>query len=86
MAQDKAVIYSDLHLRTAKRLMKGVRKALGENLAYDDERAILVEYLQRNIYAFSAAKSFVQMKYYRDMMIGEDGKLLEFGAYRKKTI
>lgn len=64
--------------------MKGVRKALGENLAYDDERAILVEYLQRNIYSFSAAKSFVQMKYYRDMMIGEDGKLLEFGAYRKK--
>lgn len=64
--------------------MQGVKKALGENLAYDDERAILSEYLQRNIYAFSAAKSFFQMKYYRDMMIGEDGKILDYNAYRKR--
>lgn len=84
MAQDKAIIYSDLHLRTAKHLMDGVKRALGENLPYDDERAILSEYLQRNIYAFSAAKSFYQMQYYRDMMIGNDGKLLSYDAYKKR--
>lgn len=64
--------------------MKGVREALGENLSYDDDRAVLVEYLQRNIYAFSAAKSFFQMQYYRDMMVGGNGKILDFGTYRKQ--
>ena len=43
--------------------MNGVRKSLGENLTYGDKTAVLVEYLQRNIYAFSAAKSFTEMKY-----------------------
>lgn len=80
----KENINANLHLKTAKTLMQGVKKALGENLSYDDERAILSEYLQRNIYAFSAAKSFFQMKYYRDMMIGENGKILDYNAYRKR--
>lgn len=77
-------INADLHLNTAKRLSKGLNEALGTDLAYDSERAILSEYLQRNIYAFSAAKSLVQMKYYRDTMIGDDGKIISKGAYIKK--
>lgn len=55
----------------------------GRPLAYDDERAILYNYLQRNIYAFSAAKSLTQMLHYRDLMIGQDGKLLGYGSFRK---
>lgn len=54
-------------------------------LPYDSERAVLVEYLQRNIYAFSQDKSFLlKCRYYRDMMIGEDGKMLDYNAYRKR--
>lgn len=78
-------INAETHLKTAKHLMAGVYKGLGGGtISYDEDRAVLVEYLQRNIYAFSAAKSFVQMQYYRDMMIGEDGKLLSFESYRKR--
>ena len=65
--------------------MNGVRKSLGKNLTYGDKTAVLVEYLQRNIYAFSAAKSFTEMKYYRDMMIEEEkGGILDYGAFKKK--
>ena len=78
-------VNADLHLKTAEILMNGVRKSLGENLTYGDKTAVLVEYLQRNIYAFSAAKSFTEMKYYRDMMIEEEkGGILDYGAFKKK--
>ncbi|HFG0470804.1 minor capsid protein [Flavobacterium psychrophilum] len=77
-------INQNLHFKTAKKLMDAVYDGLGDTqLAYDDERAILASYLQRNIYAFSAAKSYTQMLHFRNLMIGEDGKLLGYGSFKK---
>lgn len=77
-------VNADLHLKTASKLMDGVYSGLGGyNLAYDDDRAVLANYLQRNIYAFSSAKSFTEMLQYRDSMIGTDGKILGYNSFRK---
>ena len=65
-------------------MIEALNKGLGiTTLAYDSDLGELVSALQRNIYAFSAAKSFTQMKHFRDLMIGADGKLLEYGSFRK---
>lgn len=77
-------INPDLYFKTAQDLMDAVHNGLGGSaFAYDDERNQLVAALQKNIYPFSAAKSLVQMMQYRDMMIGNDGKLLSFASFKK---
>lgn len=77
-------INSDLYFKTAGQLMDAVYKGLGgSNLAYGDDRATLASYLQKNIYAFSGAKSLTQMLQYRDLMIGSDGKILEYNSFKK---
>lgn len=64
--------------------MQAIHEGLGgSSFALDDSRASLAEHLKRNIYLFSGAKSFVQYKQYRDMMIGEDGHIMEFTKFRK---
>ncbi|AKK74452.1 hypothetical protein OK18_19160 [Chryseobacterium gallinarum] len=65
--------------------MAAIDKGIGDdNLTDDQARKRLTEKLKQNIYAFSAAKSFTQMQYYRDMMIGEDGSILGKSSYIKK--
>ncbi len=61
-----------------------MNKGLGTTSILDDEKGNLVKYLQQNIYHFSAAKSFTQMQYYRDAMIGEDGAIIGKGSFIKK--
>ena len=66
--------------------MDAVDNGLGKSgPAYDEQAEVLASRLQDNIYAFSAAKSLTQMIHYRDLMIGEDGKLLEYGSFRKRV-
>ncbi|WP_306353695.1 minor capsid protein [Flavobacterium sp. '19STA2R22 D10 B1'] len=80
-------INTDLYFKTAGKLMDGVYKGLGQTtFSYDDERAILANYLQNNIYTFSSAKSLTQMIHYRNLMIGSDGKLLDFSSLKKAII
>lgn len=77
-------INTNLYFKTAQDLMNAIYNGLGgSSFAYDDDRNQLVAALQKNIYPFSAAKSLVQMNQYRDMMIGADGKLLNFTSFKK---
>lgn len=78
------LINADLHLQTAAQLIDAVNKAFATNGNKTPENINLAETLKQNIYAFSAAKSFTQMQYYRDMMVGDDGKILGVGSYVKK--
>ncbi|POR17277.1 hypothetical protein BWK57_14190, partial [Flavobacterium columnare] len=76
---------SDLYFKTAGILMDAVYQGLGATqFEYDDQRAVLGAHLQHNIYAFSAAKSFTQLLYFRDAMLDEDGKIRSYASYRKK--
>lgn len=77
-------INANLHLKTAEKLMSAINKASAEMKIPEESKSQLASYLQKNIYAFSAAKSFTQMQYYRDMMIGEDGNIIGVGSYIKR--
>lgn len=79
-------IDADLHLKTAQALIDAVHEGMGGH-AFDhgDDRADLVEALQRNLYHFSAAKSLVQMKLFRDLMTGADGKLRPYKSFLKEV-
>lgn len=76
-------INKDLQTKTAEKLISAVNKGLsfGE---ISTENNSLAKKLLENIYVFSAAKSATQMKYYRDMMLGEDGNILNKASYIKK--
>jgi SPP1 gp7 family putative phage head morphogenesis protein len=77
-------INANLHLKTAEQLIKAVSDGFGYIDPSDDDRKKLISKLKQNIYAFSAAKSFTQMQYYRDMMIGENGNILSTASFMKK--
>lgn len=71
-------INADLHLETAKRLSKAVK--VTTELGTPSK---LEPYLKRNIYHFSAAKSFTQMQYYRDGMVDKNGNIKSFSSFKK---
>lgn len=76
-------INADLHLKTAKKLIEAVDLAVKEN-SYKDNTD-LIRKLKSNIYSFSAAKSFQQMIYYRNMMHDKaTGKLESQASFIKK--
>lgn len=76
-------INADLQQKTAEKLVSAVNKGF-ENVGINADRSILAKKLLENVYVFSAAKSATQMKYYRDMMLGEDGAILSKESYIKK--
>lgn len=84
-SQQTVKINADLHLKTAKKLINAVNKGLEfSGLTDDENRKKLAEKLKQNIYPFSAAKSFTQMQYYRNMMIGENGTIIGKDSFIKK--
>jgi len=83
LLENKGVlINAGLHLKTAEKLISAVSN--GVSISDDDGARQLADKLRQNIYSFSAAKSFTQMMYYRDMMIGDDGHILPVGSFIKK--
>lgn len=76
-------INADLQQKTAEKLVSAVNKGF-ENVGINADRSILAKKLLENVYVFSAAKSATQMKYYRDMMLGEDGAILGKDSFVKK--
>ncbi|MCU7615650.1 phage minor head protein [Chryseobacterium sp. PBS4-4] len=68
-------INAALHLQTAAKLNKAIEVS--------EKPTSLEPYLKRNIYHFSAAKSFAQMQYYRDGMVDENGNIKSFQTFRK---
>lgn len=71
-------INANLHLQTAKKLNDAIQvnTILGEP-------SKLESYLKRNIYHFSAAKSYAQMEYYRDGMVDNKGNIKSFDTFKK---
>jgi SPP1 gp7 family putative phage head morphogenesis protein len=73
-----------LYFKTAEELINAINNGLGDiSFGYANENNQLSAALKQNIYAFSAAKSLVQMIQYRDMMVGADGQILSYGSFKK---
>lgn len=83
MSNPDILINPNLHLKTAETLINAINSGFGSIGSSADDHRVLIEKLKQNIYAFSAAKSFTQMQYYRDAMI-EDGKIISGQAFIKK--
>lgn len=73
---------ADLHLSTAKKLFEAVNPG-GVVKSNSGKIKSLEPYLKRNIYHFSAAKSFTQMQYYRDGMLDKKGNIKSFSSFKK---
>lgn len=70
----------------ADHLWAAVVEGYGSDLVgidYDSPDAEMLRNLQNNVYQFSAAKNYQQMKHLTQALIGEDGKLLSWGEFKK---
>lgn len=82
--RDQGYINKDLYFKTAGKLIDGMNSGLGgASFAYDDNRAVLSNYLKHNIYSFSAAKSLTEMLHFRDRMIDKNGNIKGFESFKK---
>lgn len=71
-----------IYTHTANKLMEAVFEGMGQNsFSYDDVNNELAAYLQQNIHAFSAAKTLVELEHFRDLMVGDDGKIISRSQY-----
>lgn len=67
--------------------MQAVADGLGGTaFEYDDQRGNLIAALERNIYAFSSAKSLAQQLHYRSLMVSPEGQLRPFTELRNLLI
>ncbi|TDX86191.1 phage minor head protein [Epilithonimonas xixisoli] len=84
MNNPEVLINADLHLKTAETLINAISAGLVSIGSSDNDNKVLLEKLKQNIYHFSAAKSLTQMQYYRDAMVGDNGKILGTASFIKK--
>ncbi|WP_298307236.1 PBECR2 nuclease fold domain-containing protein [Flavobacterium sp.] len=79
------VINKDLYFKTATKLIDAINGGL-ETTYYDSSSSknILSQYLKHNIYSFSAAKSLTEMLHFRNLMISENGTILNFASFKAK--
>ncbi len=72
---------------TASTLFDGITKNWGSdlgNIAYNQIDNALIAYLRDNIFAFSAAKSFVQRRQMSQALVAADGSVNSFSQFKKQ--
>lgn len=75
---------NELYKKTADQLVQALNNGLGgDSFPEDDTRTKLADTLKFNLYDFSMAKTLFQIQHYRDLMVGDDGKILSFAAFKK---
>ncbi len=77
-------INADLTAAYAEILMDAVDMGF-DAFDYDTPDGVLYEELRRNVYQFSAAKNYTQLRQLTQALIGEDGKLRTFGQFKQQA-
>ena len=70
----------------SKQLFSGVIEGYGSNFVgidYDTPDAKMLLHLQKNVYQFSAAKNWHQIKALTEALIGDDNKLRSYSQFKK---
>ena len=76
----------ELYQATASRLVAGLYDGLGaKSFDYGSGLDVLKPWLERNIYAFSAAKSLTELEQFRSMMTNPDGSLKPYAQFRDEV-
>jgi SPP1 gp7 family putative phage head morphogenesis protein len=86
---------SSLYFAIADYLKKGVYKGYGTSLSslkatkmpsgFSNVDKLLLTELRTNIYLFSAAKTYQQVREMSNALIGDDGKIVSFKQFREKA-
>lgn len=75
---------NELYNKTASQLIAALNNGLAIDAFADDvTRITLADTLKLNLYDFSLAKTLFQIQHYKNLMIGDDGKVLSFSAFKK---
>lgn len=76
----------DYYEQTAKSFQKAVAEGLGGQVfPADDYRNTLKAYLDQNVYAFSAAKSFAMLEQMRNALTDNNGDVVSFATFKEKV-
>lgn len=70
----------------ASRLTKALEEGYGQKIGaidYDSPDGNMLEHLVKNVYQFSAAKNYTQLRQLTQALIGEDGKLRTLSQFKK---
>lgn len=71
----------DLYFDLATSLLKGVTDNF-DNPDYDTPNNVMLTKLRENVFAFSGAKSYSELKQMRDLLLDEKGKIKSFSDYK----
>ncbi len=80
-----SAINKEVTLGFANKIWSGLKEGYGKdvgNIDYNSPDFNMLTHLQTNVYAFSAAKNWQQMKAITQSMIGEDRKLRTFAQFK----
>jgi SPP1 gp7 family putative phage head morphogenesis protein len=77
-------VNDDLLKGYASKLVDGITSGFGDLTSFDSNTPDydMIYNLQNNVYQFSAAKSYTQMKALTEAIVGDDGKVLPWEQYK----
>ncbi len=81
-------ISNEVVTHIAAKFMKGVQEGYGKTfagIAYDTPDYNMIANLRRNIYQFSAAKNYQQIRELNNATVDESGKVREWAEYKKES-
>jgi hypothetical protein len=82
-------VNEELYLLLAKELYGAVEKGFGKKLAELEVGTPdhnMLKALRENIYQFSGAKTYQELRHFADMLVGDDGQLRSFEAFRDEVM
>jgi SPP1 gp7 family putative phage head morphogenesis protein len=80
-------IQPDFYKNLSAQLVKAVAEGLGGSIFKNsDYTNTLKAYLDHNIYAFSGAKSLVELRLYNKLLLGDDGEILPYNQFKAKAL
>jgi len=80
-------IHEGYYFRVAQKLTEAVMRGLGgSSFKATDYRNTLKAYLEENIFAFSAAKTFAKMQFFKSKMTDDKGDVVSYNAFRNAVI
>ena len=84
----EGTINRDVTTEFANRLFSGVEKGYGKKIAalnYNTPDWHKLASLQKNVWHFSAAKNYTQLRQLSNALIGEDGKLRSYSKFKEEA-
>ena len=77
-------IHHGLYSETAKKLINGISGSFGKSFAYDSPANAALDYMQTNIFAFSAAKNMTEFEAFSKLLVKDGEKIPGFKKFKEE--